>query len=468
MRKIDIKALKGDSLMKFLRHKIEIFEKSEDYADMIAGQEYYKGKQDIDGKKRLGKGDKGQMVKLHGLPNAIAKDNQYAKLVDQKINYFLSQPPVISCKDSEKYATALQDFMDNRFMRTWGKVSKDAFNARIGWLYLYTDGKELMYKKVNSLNIIPIWRDEEHESLDAIIRKRVATEWDDGKGEVVSRQYIEFYTDQGVTVYEVKDDRWTEVSTQAYMSTESGEMYNWGGKIPFVYWKYTSEEITLLSRVKTLQDLINLITSIFGDRMLEDSRNTVLVIKNYSGDNPDDIRYDINQTGIIQVQDDGAVDALDIEINAENFETYLRILKEKLIENGRGFDAKSDKLGNSPNQLNIKSAYSDIELDANGMELEYQASFEHFQWFFKKVYGYADNLLASIEFKRNIMVNEESTVQMINSSGMLLSKRTLIEKHPFVDDAEEELARIEDESAKDNAYSDSFSFKKVGEGDGEE
>lgn len=232
-------------------------------------------------------------------------------------------------------------------------------------------------------------------------------------------------------------------------------------------WKYTSEEITLLSRVKTLQDLINLITSVFGDRMLEDSRNTVLVIKNYSGDNPEDIRYDINQTGIIQVQDDGAVDTLNIEINASNFETYLRILKEKLIENGRGLDAKSDKLGNSPNQLNIKSAYSDIELDANGMELEYQASFEHFQWFFKKVYQYSDELLATIDFKRNIMVNEESTVQMIKDSAGIISEKTLREPHPFIEDSDEEEARIAEErqTIEDNMY---YQPSNIGDGNNAE
>ena len=79
------------------------------------------------------------------------------------------------------------------------------------------------------------------------------------------------------------------------------------------------------------------------------------------------------------------------------------------------------------------------------MELEYQASFEHFQWFFKKVYGYADNLLASIEFKRNIMVNEESTVQMIKDSAGIVSERTLRERHPFVDNIDDEEERIVEE-----------------------
>ena len=183
----------------------------------------------------------------------------------------------------------------------------------------------------------------------------------------------------------------------------------------------------------------------------------MLVILNYGGEGPGAIRYDINQTGIIQVEDDGGVDALNIEINASNFEIYLRILKEKLIENGRGLDAKSDKFGNNPNQINIKTAYSDIELDAGGMALEYQASFEFFQWFFKKIYNYPENLLATFDFRRNIMVNEESRVAMISQSGTLLSRKTLLEKHPFVDDVTEEERRLEEsEALNSTSYAEAF------------
>ena len=41
-----------------------------------------------------------------------------------------------------------------------------------------------------------------------------------------------------------------------------------------------------------------------------------------------------------------------------------------------GYDAKDDRIivGN-PNQMNIQSMYSDIDLDANGIETEFQAAF---------------------------------------------------------------------------------------------
>ena len=36
-----------------------------------------------------------------------------------------------------------------------------------------------------------------------------------------------------------------------------------------------------------------------------------------------------------------------------------------------GYDAKDDRLSGNPNQMNIQSMYSDIDLDANDMETEF-------------------------------------------------------------------------------------------------
>ena len=49
-----------------------------------------------------------------------------------------------------------------------------------------------------------------------------------------------------------------------------------------------------------------------------------------------------------------------------------------------GYDAKDDKLSGNPNQLNIKSMYSDIDIDANNMEMEYQSSLMKVIWFVKQ------------------------------------------------------------------------------------
>ena len=80
----------------------------------------------------------------------------------------------------------------------------------------------------------------------------------------------------------------------------------------------------------------------------------------------------------------GGVETLSIQVNAENYKAIIDIFRKAVIENGMGYDAKDDKLSGNPNQLNIKSMYSDIDIDANNMEMEYQSSLMKVIWFFKQ------------------------------------------------------------------------------------
>ena len=59
----------------------------------------------------------------------------------------------------------------------------------------------------------------------------------------------------------------------------------------------------------------------------------------------------------------GGIDTLHIDVNANNYDLIVKLLKKAIIENGRGYDAKDDRMTNNPNQMNIQSMYSDIDLD---------------------------------------------------------------------------------------------------------
>lgn len=135
--------------------------------------------------------------------------------------------------------------------------------------------------------------------------------------------------------------------------------------------KSSHHEIPLLSKVKCLQDAYNNILSNFANQMEEDIHTTILVIKNYDGEDLGTFRRNLATYGAIKVRSyegaEGGVDTLEISVNAENYKTLLALLKDAIIENARGYDAKDDRMSGDPNQMNIQSMYSDIDLDANGM-----------------------------------------------------------------------------------------------------
>lgn len=192
----------------------------------------------------------------------------------------------------------------------------------------------------------------------------------------------------------------------------------------------------------------------FENNMQEDARNTILVIKNLDGTNLAEFRHNLAAYGAVKVRTvdgvAGEVDALKIEINPENYRTILEVFKNALIENAMGYDAKNDRMLGNPNQMNIQSMYSDVDLDANGMETEYQASFEELLWFVNAHLantgrGNFEDEDVTIIFNRNILINESETIDNCQKSVGILSNETIVSQHPWVSDVEKELQRIKEE-----------------------
>ena len=173
----------------------------------------------------------------------------------------------------------------------------------------------------------------------------------------------------------------------------------------------------------------------FENNMQEDARNTILVLKNYDGTNLGEFRKNLATFGAVKVRYDGdtkgGVETLEINVNAENYKNILEIFKKALIENAMGYDAKDDRLGGNANQMNILSMYSDIDLDANDMETEYQAAFEDILWFVNMHlantgHGSFENEKVNIIFNRDILMNEGEIIDNCQKSSGLISNETII------------------------------------------
>lgn len=225
---------------------------------------------------------------------------------------------------------------------------------------------------------------------------------------------------------------------------------NWS-RIPLIPLKYNECETSLLKKVKALQDGINVMLSDFANNMQEDARNTILVLKNYDGTNLGEFRRNLVTYGVVKVRYDGetkgGVETLEIKVNADNYRIILDLLKKALIENGMGYDAKDDRLSGNPNQMNIQSMYSDIDLDANDMETELQATFEELIWFVNAHLentgqGSFDGEEVNIIFNRDILISENDSIANCRNSVGVLSDETIVSMHPWVDDPEKEMQRL--------------------------
>ncbi|MCL1872972.1 MAG: phage portal protein [Clostridiales bacterium] len=469
----------------FFEAEIAKWKASEARKSQIIGERYYKGEQEILERPRQAIDECGKLQTVDNLPNNHVVDNQYANMVDQKTNYLLGQPLTISVGDKTKeneadktYETELQSILNKRFHRTLNNLGMDSLNGAVGWLHPYYDKSlELRFKRFAPYECLPFWRDSEHSELDCLLRHYEVQGWE-GNSEITVEK-VEIYWPDRVDRFEVNNgvlsqDPDNPSGPHVTLQGEDGEQgYGWG-RVPIIAWKYNSKEIPLINKVKCLQDAINLMLSDILNAMQEDPGNAILVIRNYDGEDLGQFRRNLTAYRAVKVssQDgvEGGVETLSIAVNAQNYELILKLLKRALVENAKGYDAKDDRLGGNPNQMNLQSMYNDIDLDANKMETEFQASFEELLWFINihlQNVGKGDfsSIEVEIIFNRDMLMNESEIMKMLQGSGVRISNETLIAQVPFISDIRGELDRLEaeDKAASEN-YSGAFGQKGDGEG----
>lgn len=457
---------RGMTDKRFLELEITAWLTSKERKRQIMGEAYYDGDQAAAHRKRIALDDEGKPVVLEHLPNNCLVNNQYSKMVDQKTNYSFGRPFSFDTENKD-YAAALSTVLGARFRRVMHNVGEGAWICGKAWLYPYYENGELAFKRFPADEVLPFWADADHTILDAAVHVYAVQEYDETeqKKTVVK---VEVMHGGGVDCFIRKDDGTLEPDpdtrsgpyiTEVEQSTGKKTAYNWE-RIPLICFKSSHHELPLLSRVKCLQDAYNDVLSNFANQMEEDIHTTILVIKNYEGENLGTLRKNLATYGVIKVRSfegsEGGVQALTLEVNSENYKVLLALLKDAIIENARGYDAKDERMGGNPNQMNIQSMYSDIDLDANGIEMEFQASIEELLWFVNRHLantgkGNYDGTEVKVIFDRDVLINETEAINNCRNSVGILSNETIVKMHPWVTDPEQELGRIKDEKAEEAA-----------------
>ena len=421
--------------------------------EQLLAEKYYDGDHDILQREKKVIGADGELITIKNVANNKLVDNQYRKLVDQKTNYVLGKPITIATENDE-YLDLLSKIFSKKVHRQFRTLAQYSVDGGIAWLYPYYDEQSnFKFDVFPSYEICPLWKDKSHTELDGVMRYYSEEVFDD-KGGTKTVHHVDLYTTNGVTHFYYRGGSLipTENPHSDYVN-QDGEGYNWN-RLPVIPFKYNSKEIPLIRGVKPLQDALNQVLSDFQNNMEEDPRTTILVLKNYDGTNIAEFRQNLATYGVIKVTTvdgvQGGVDTLKVEVNAENYKAILMQLKRAIVENGRGFDAKEERMDGDPNQMNIESMYTDIDLDVNGMETEFQAGFEELKWFIDQHLmhiGKGDYTEEAVEFvfNRDIFINEDAKIDNCIKSVGVLSNRTILSRHPWVTNVNHELQQLEED-----------------------
>lgn len=424
---------------------------------MLTGQQYYGLDNDVLKYKRMTIGEGGASIEATNLANNKLPHGFIRKLVDQKVGYLLSKPLSIQTENTA-YEDLLKEFFDKSFLRLLQSVGREAINKGKAWVHIfYSPAGKLSLKRIPAEECIPLWRDAGHTELDALIRV-YEVEVYEGKTKKVIKK-IEFWDTTGVKrfvldgVGMVPDMEAGDTGTHLTLVDGSDKEIplNWE-RVPFVCFKYHEDELPLVKFVQALVDDYDRKKS-DNSNNLDDLPNSVYVIKNYDGQDLGEFRRNLSVFRAVKVMDDGAVDTLSLDINTEAYKTHQEMNRKDIYEFGRGVDTQSDKFGNSPSGIALKFLYQDLDLDANDIETEFQASLEQLRWFIDTHLansGFGDFSEESVDFilNRDILINEMDTITNAKNSVGVISDETIVANHPWVTDTQEEMKRLESDRKK--------------------
>lgn len=456
------------ALIEFIEAVITEVEDSPNFKYMAVAQRYYENKSDIMEKKRtVISADMNNEITLKEskvLANNKLPHNFMKKLTRQKLGYMLGKPfSLVPMKADDEKAKKFFDIMTDRYLdlafyRLLKNTGRDSIVKGLGWMMPYYNEKgKLCLRRCGPEEVMPLWADEDHTDLEAIIRKYKVEVYEGSKKSFIT--HVEYWTNQGVE-YFIKsetdghlkyDPEHPKMEPHFWVLTdkkdeETGEPIkqgvNWS-VIPFIPFKYDPDEQSLLVRIKELVDDYDRKTSEISDA-IADHPNAVTVIKNYDGESKEEFVKNKNEYRTIFVQGDGEASTLEAPLNVSEMDKHIQRLREDIFEFGQGVNT-ADKDIRDTSGVALRFLYADLDMDCVDWGAEVKWSLHRLFWFIQYdilAHGGEDftDVQYDIVFNTDVIINETETVTNAMNSKGLISDKTIAANHPWVIDAEKEIA----------------------------
>ena len=324
-------------------------------------------------------------------------------LVAQKTAYLVGREPTISVRNGdrafEEMLTELADEHFNGMLQSW---LTGAANKGVEYLHVYYDGEgNFRYCIVPAEEIIAIYDEEYQQELREVIRYYDIKVLDEGREKTKRR--VEWWTAEDVTYLQEKScGHWAVTALLDGEETET-EQHGWG-RVPFIPLRNNEKELTDLQLVKGLIDAYDLVSS-EGTNNLLDLVDLYWVIQGYGGETASAVAKKLQINKAVQISD------------SQYAMFYLKI-------NGIVPEIKRA----------VKEFFRFATEDwnrENGTD-----------WDWRKI---------QITLNTNGITDDMETMQIIAASKGMVSEKTLLGKHPFVEDVNSEMEQLERErKEKDN------------------
>lgn len=432
-------------LLKRIRKKINNNQNNKDF--ILKAKEYYKNNTDIvcEG---ITSNYKQEKDPLRNADNRIVH-NFHELLVDEKISYMFSYPVQFEVDNNIEITNKISDILGDDYERKIKNIGIEASNAGRAWIHYWideTDGlKNFKYAKVDSEQIIAEYSNGLERELESIIRYYNCYELEEGLEDETLFSYVEYWTKDKFIRMKFK-----ETISSNYISCE--EVTHMLEAVPFIEFANNEKKQSDLVKYKKLIDLYDRVASGFAND-LEDIQQVIYILENYSGENLGQFLGDLKRYKAIKTETGdggGGIKTLQIEIPVEARKVLLELLKKQIYESGQGLQQDSQSYGNASG-VALDFFYRELEIKSGLLETEFKSSLKAFIRVILKFLN-IDAKKINLTFTRNKIRNDLETAQIAQQSVGVISKKTILKNHPWVEDLEEELTLTEEETKVEDDY----------------
>ena len=373
--KMDILSDNKDIALKALEKAIRIDRNSEIKRKANEGLNYYKGKHEILNY-RLFYFDSNGILKEDKFKSNIKIQHQFhTELVDQKVQYLLSNPLEVIVED-DKFNEKLKEYINEDFQELLQNLVEGASNKGVEYVYSYKDEyNKIAFQIADSLGVIPIYDEVDNNKFKAVIRYYESKAYDENDKEIIILK-AEIWTDKQVTYYKQdKSKKKFELDTDIkpnprphIILEDDKAIYDGGsfGYIPFFKLDNNKYQKTDLEPIKFLIDDYDLMACSLSNN-LQDFQEAIYVVRGYPGDNLDELTTNLKTKKTIGVSDEGGIDVKTVNIPVDARKVKLELDKNSIYKFGMGFDSSQIGDGNITNIV-IKSRYALLDLKCNKAE----------------------------------------------------------------------------------------------------
>jgi SPP1 family phage portal protein len=381
---------------------------------------YYQGKQDIMRKP----------MKDASKPCNRIVTNYCFNIVNNYAGYLTGVDITYS---SNQDISAVQNILNyNDVSSEDSQLLKNALIFGVAYEINYVDEAGMQrFKVLDSRECIPVYYNNLNNDLACVIRYYKITTVDNEE-----KYYIEVYSAANTTIYE------SNITFSSFGMIE--QIPNYYGQVPVTVFNLNDEWESIFDKIITLQDAYNTLLSSEVDDF-EAFCDAYLVLKNLDAD-PEDIAA-MKENRVLLIPADGGAEYLSKNISDTQIENMLSNINDTIHKIANSPDFSQESFGTSSG-IALRFRLLGFENTAGAIEKNMTKALQKRIELICAILNLTGDAMwrdVQIGFTRNIPIDENATVNMVNSLRGLVSDKTLLAQIPFVQDVDAELEALNEQ-----------------------